>query len=160
MHLNQQRLATLQAEHVRAQEKDLLHRMLKETKKELKLLDTQHRKMEAQDRVLKLRALIDRRQKVGNKMITGQYKGTNSMALKVVEVDGQTHTTPEAVMEATVKYYTRKMVPATGVKNGKYYPEDQPRAYPWQLSTASHFTTGNTGNLPCGEQGLAPQTDG
>ena len=153
MRLNQQRLATLQAAHERVQEKDLLHQMLKETKKALKLLDAQHRKLEAQARILKLRALIDRRQKVGNKMITGQYKATNSMALKVVEVDGQTHTTPEAVMEATVRYYTRKMVPATGVKNGKYYPEDQPRAYPWQMTTAvDHFTLETQATSPAGNR--------
>jgi hypothetical protein len=86
--------------------------------------------------VQKLRALIDRKQKVGNKIITGQYKGTNSMALKVIEVDGQTHTSPEDVIEATTKYYTRKMVPATGVKHGRYYPDEQPRGYPWEQKDA------------------------
>jgi exonuclease III/ribonuclease HI len=131
-----QKLAQIQQENPHKDQETVLHDLLRDTAKEIRAIDRKHSSRAAQEHIQKLRALIDRKQKVGNKIITGQYKGTNSMALKVIEVDGQTHTTPEDVIEATTRYYTRKMVPATGVKHGKYYPEEQPRRYPWEQPDA------------------------
>jgi len=147
-----QRMAHLQRDHPHKASEEILQDLLRDTARELRDIDKKHASLAAQQQVQKMRALIDRKQKVGNKIITGQYKGTNSMALKVIEVDGQTYTTPEDVIEATTRYYTKKMVPATGVKHGRYYPDEQPRGYPWshkdaldpfELATSASHPTGN-----------------
>ena len=131
-----QRYTTLRDENQLDTDEGVLRTMLKETAKEIRTIDREHAKLATQESAQKLRALIDKKQKVGNKIITGQYKGANSMALNVLEMDGQVYTTPQEVMEAATRYYTRKMVPATGVKHGRYYPDEQERGYPWEQADA------------------------
>ena len=53
--------------------------MLQEMAAEIRKIDKEHTKLAQQEHTQKLRTLIDKKQKVGNKLITGQYKGVNSM---------------------------------------------------------------------------------
>jgi hypothetical protein len=48
-----------------------------------------------------------------------------------MEGDGHLVTDPTGVLAAVERYYTRKMLPATWVKHGRYLPTEQPRTYPW-----------------------------
>ena len=58
--------------------------------KELSRIDKEHLSKRKQEHIQKQQALIDNKQKIGNQLITGQYKGRNSMALRAIETpDGR-----------------------------------------------------------------------
>jgi hypothetical protein len=115
-----------------------LHDQLKGLKvairKQIQSIDRQHQTQAKQRMIMKRQALYDRRQKIGNQIITGQYKGRNSMQLRALYNDASDVViAPDQVMETIERYYTSKMIPAqgSGTKTGLYLPEHQPRTYPW-----------------------------
>jgi hypothetical protein len=119
--------------------RDTLKLLKTKIRKELRLIDTEHQTKRKQNAIAKRQALYDQRQKIGNQLITGQYKGRNSMQLRAIKTGDDTVVTdPKAVMEAITQYYTPKMMPAAGAgsKTGLYHPSEQARSYPW-LNTNS-----------------------
>jgi hypothetical protein len=56
-------------------------------RKKLHSIDQQHQTKHRQVLIAKRQALYDRRQKIGNPIITGQYKGKNSMQLRALYND-------------------------------------------------------------------------
>ena len=126
-----------------------LKQLKRDLGKELRTIDREHAKLCQQEHLRKMQALYDDKQKIGNKIITGQYKGRNSAALHAIHTEEGLITDPQAIVEIIEQYYTKKMVSATGIKTGKYMPSEAPRQYPWaqegatdrfQLETA--ITTG------------------
>ena len=126
-----------------------LKQLKRDLGKELRTIDREHAKLCQQEHLRKMQALYDDKQKIGNKIITGQYKGRNSAALHAIHTEEGLITDRQAIVEIIEKYYTKKMVSATGIKTGKYMPSEAPRQYPWaqegatdrfQLETA--ITTG------------------
>jgi hypothetical protein len=107
--------------------------------KAIQQIDHTHNTVTKQKWIAKQQALFEDRQKIGNQIITGQYKGRNSMQLKALQVDTPTiETDPIKVMNIVETYYTEKMLPTQGpnTKTGKYHPLDQPRSYPWEAPMA------------------------
>jgi hypothetical protein len=99
---------------------------------ELRQLDAKHVSRRRRGRIEKVQALIDTKLSVGGKLVTGQYKARNSSALlAVMDGDEGLITEPTEVLTAVERYYTNKMLPATGVKHGRYLPAEQRRTYPW-----------------------------
>ena len=114
--------------------RDTLKLVKSNIRKELRRIDTEHQTKRRQNAIAKRQALYDQRQKIGNQIITGQYKGRNSMQLRAIKAGDDTVVTdPKAVMEAITNYYTPKMMPAAGAgsKTGLYHPSEQARSYPW-----------------------------
>ena len=100
--------------------------------KELRSIDKEHLSKTKQEHIQKQQALVDRNQKIGNQLITGQYKGRNSMALRVIETpDGHLETDGDTVQHLVLQYYTAKMKSPSGPKTGQYLPHEIPRNYPW-----------------------------
>ena len=103
-------------------------------RKELRVIDSEHQTKRKQNAIAKRQALYDQRQKIGNQMITGQFKGRNSMQLRAIKTGEDTVVTdPKGVLEAITTYYTPKLMPAAGAgsKTGLYHPSEQARSYPW-----------------------------
>ena len=60
-------------------------------------IDSEHQTKRKQNAIAKRQALYDQRQKIGNQMITGQFKGRNSMQLRAVKTGEDTVVTdPQA----------------------------------------------------------------
>ena len=94
--------------------------------KEMQAIDKEHHTQRKQTHIMKRQALYDTRQKVGNQIITGQYRGRNSMALKAIQTGETTVvTSPDRIREVIQEFYTAKMIPAsgTGTKTGHYQLE-------------------------------------
>jgi hypothetical protein len=115
--------------------RDTLKLLKANIRKELRHIDTEHLTKRKQNAIAKRQALYDQRQKTGNQIITGLYKGRNSMQLRVIKTgDGAVVTDPKVVMEAiSSNHCTPKMMPAAGAgsKTGLYHPSEQARSYPW-----------------------------
>lgn len=114
--------------------RDTLKLLKSKIRKELRIIDKEHQTKRKQNAIAKRQALYDQRQKIGNQMITGQFRGRNSMQLRAIKTgDDRVVTDPNAVMEAITNFYTPKMMPAAGPgsKTGLYHPSEQPRSYPW-----------------------------
>ena len=124
------RLEEQQEEAPHQTPEQILKAMKRELSKELQMLDREHTTIYEQERIRKLRALFDTKQKIGNKIMTGQYKGRNNAALHAIHTDYGLETRPHQLIAYTEHYFTKKMVPATGVKTGEYEPGRQPRRYP------------------------------
>ena len=116
--------------------------------KELQKIDQEHLSKMKQERIQKQQALVDNNQKIGNQLITGQYRGRNSMALRAIETpDGRLETEGDAVQHLVLQYYTTKLKSPSGPKTGKYLPQAAPRDYPWTQTGAPdpfHLTTAVT----------------
>ena len=105
--------------------------------KELYKTDKEHLSKSKQERIQKQQTLIDNKQKIGNQLITGQYKGRNSMALRAIETpDGRLETNGNAVQQLVLQFYTAKLQSPSGPKTGKYLPCEAPRNYPWAQTGA------------------------
>ena len=114
--------------------RESLKQLKSKIRKELRVIDSEHQTKRKQNAIAKRQALYDQRQKIGNQMITGQFKGRNSMQLRAIKTGEETVVTdPKGVMEAITTYYTPKLMPAAGAgsKTGLYHPSEQPRSYPW-----------------------------
>ena len=99
---------------------------------EIRQIDQEHMSRRRRMKTLKIQALIDTKLKIGGKIVTGQYQKPNQMALHAIQThDDKLVTDPQQVVQLVEEYYTSKMAPATGVKNGKYLPTQHPRTYPW-----------------------------
>lgn len=113
---------------------DSLKALKRHTRKQIQAIDKKHKTKKQQARRVKLQALYDKKQKIGNQIITGQYKGRNNMQLRAIETaEGVVVTEPTAVQDTIEKYYTPKLIPPMGpdTKTGRYLPEEQQRNYPW-----------------------------
>ena len=127
-----QELAELQDNHP-DQDPDMCLKNLKQLlNKRMKAIDKWHLKVCQQGHIRKQQELYDRKQKLGNHIIIGQYKSKNNAALHAVQIATGTITTdPEQIMEVMEEYYTDKMAAPSGIKTGIYDPDLQPRQYPW-----------------------------
>ena len=141
------RLEEKQEEDPHQTPEQTLKAMKKELSKELEMIDREHTTLYEQERTQKLRALFDTKQKIGNKIMTGQYKGRNNAALHAIHTNHGLETRPHQLIAYTEHYFTKKMAPATGIKTGEYEPGRQPRLYPWAAEGAPdpfHLVTATT----------------
>ena len=148
----QKKWEALQLEDPARTPEEGLKQLKKDLSKELRTLDQEHSKLCQQEHLKKMQALYDNKQKIGNKMITGQYKGKNNAALQAIQTEGGLVTDPQAIVELIEKYYTNKMISATSNKTGKYMPDEAPRQYPWEqeisLDSFKLETAITTGEAP------------
>jgi exonuclease III/ribonuclease HI len=137
------RLQQQPAQHDRQAKGD--HTQLRATYKqigrEISAIDQEHTSRRKQERINKLQALMDTRLKVGAKLVTGQCKGKNTMTLRAVETSQGLETDPDRVQKVVQDFYSKKMQPATGIKHGKYLPQEVPRDYPWMSESGQDAFT-------------------
>jgi len=108
-----------------------------ELSKDIVRIDKEYLSFHAQEEAQKMRKLMEEKQKLGNKLATGQHQATPKSALKILKAeDGTTVTDPKDIMKVVEQYYSRKLAPGPSVKSGKYLPKDSPRDYPWQNKRA------------------------
>jgi exonuclease III len=113
------------------QEVTQYRRLYKQIGREIAAIDAEHVSKRRQRKQATLEHLLDTRLKVGSKLLNGQYRRRNTVALRAVQTAAGLEADPHKVEQAVHAYYTAKMQPATGVKHGKYLPHEVQRSYPW-----------------------------
>jgi ribonuclease HI len=108
-------------------------RLATRIKTALKKLDLKDASYTVQKHRERQQKLVDARLKMGNKLMTGQYKQSTKHALRVLkDENGNIITEPDQVKQHIHETIAEKLKPAAGSSA----PQQAPRQYPWELPGA------------------------
>ena len=103
-------------------------------------INKHHQKLALQEAIRQEQRMLEAKQKLGNKLATGQHKPTPAIACKVVKTAQGLVTDPKQVLEAMHEWCRAKLVaPEPGGKTGRYLPEEAQRNYPFDDRTDPDF---------------------
>jgi hypothetical protein len=124
-----------QASPTQAQ-KEGLKQLKKDLSNELRI-DQEHAKLCQQEHTKKMQALYDEKQKIGNKIITGQYKGRNNAALQAIKIDRRW---PSRGAPSHCRTHREMLYQEDGLRHRhndwQIHAKRGPRQYPWEQDGA------------------------
>ena len=131
---------TYKASNPKATTQETLKALYKEMGHEQAAINKHHQKLALQEAIRQEQRMLEAKQKLGNKLATGQHKPTPAIACRVVKTAQGLVTDPKQVLEAMHEWCRAKLVaPEPGGKTGRYLPEEAQRNYPFDDRTDPDF---------------------
>ena len=102
----------------------------------IRKIDRDHQRLDQQQAATNLQQTLDKHPKKGHKMIFGNKQPYHRLTAVHDHITGKPTMDPDKVTRNVEKHFTDAMRPPTGAKTGHYLPQDAPRQYPWEDTSA------------------------